>query len=252
MARTILGASPESGRWDRNASMMFAPNKGHRPVMLSLAALLLVNMLPVFGVLFLGWSVFDVMVLFWLENIVIGAMNILRMGARMVLLREWGMPLLMAFFAFHYGAFCAGHGIFVFGMFGESAKLITADADMSPFGVARMVAAFIGNQPGFLWATIGLFASHGVSFVVNYIGRGEYRTINAGDLIYGPYTRIVVLHLTIILGAIAVASMGQPIYAVIVLIALKTSIDAIAHLRERQRLSAPVASASTILDKSPP
>lgn len=232
--------------------MMFAPNKGHRPVMLSLAALLLVNMLPVFGVLFLGWSVFDVMVLFWLENIVIGLMNILRMGTRMVLLREWGMLFIMVFFAFHYGAFCAGHGLFVFALFGESAKLITADADMSPFGVARMVAAFIGNQPGFFWAMIGLFASHGVSYVVNFIGRREYSTINLGDLVYGPYARIVVLHLTIILGAIAVTSLGQPVYAVIVLIGLKIVIDAIAHLKERKRLSAPVASAGAILDKSPP
>lgn len=235
--------------------MMFAPNKGHRPVMLSLAALMLVNMLPVFGVMFLGWTVFDVMVLFWLENVVIGLMNILRMGTRMVLLREWAGLLLIPFFTFHYGAFCGGHGLFVFAMFGESAKLATTQPAMSPLGVFQMVTAFIGSQPGFLWAVIGLFASHGISFVVNFIGRGEYRTINAGDLLYAPYARIVVLHLTIILGAIAVTSLGQPIYAVLILIGLKTTIDAIAHLRERQRLSAetgPVASTSTIPDKSPP
>jgi hypothetical protein len=99
---------------------------------------------------------------------------------------------------------------------------------------------------------IGLFASHGVSYVVNFIGRREYSTINLGDLVYGPYARIVVLHLTIILGAIAVTSLGQPVYAVIVLIGLKIVIDAIAHLKERKRLSAPVASAGAILDKSPP
>jgi hypothetical protein len=235
--------------------MMFAPLKGHRPVILSLAALLLVNMLPVFGVLFLGWSVFDVMVLFWLENIVIGVINLLRMGTRVVLLGEWAGLFFMTFFAFHYGAFCAGHGMFVFAMFGESAKLITADASMSPLGLVRMITAFIGAQPGFLWATIGLFASHGVSYVVNFIGRGEYRTINAGDLLYGPYTRIVVLHVTIILGAIAVTALGQPIYAVIILIGLKTAIDAFAHLKERQRFSAPatpVASSDAILDKSRP
>lgn len=235
--------------------MIFAPDKGHRPVMLSLAALLLVNMLPIFGVLFFGWSVFDVMVLFWLENVVIGIINILRMGTRMVLLGEWVGLFLIPFFAFHYGAFCAGHGIFVFAMFNEGAKFATTGASMSPLGVFHMVTAFIDSQPGFLWATIGLFASHAVSFVVNFIGRGEYRTINAGDLLYAPYARIVVLHITIILGAIAVTALGQPIYAVILLIGLKTAIDAIAHLRERQRLSAkaaPVASTSTILDKSPP
>jgi hypothetical protein len=235
--------------------MMFAPNKGHRPVILSLAALLLVNMLPVFGVLFLGWSVFDVMVLFWLENVVIGVINILRMGTRVVGLGEWSGLFLMPFFAFHYGAFCAGHGLFVFAMFGAGAKLAATGVGMSPFGVFHLVTAFIDSQPGFLWAMIGLFASHAVSFVLNFIGRGEYRAIHAGDLMFAPYTRIVVLHVTIILGAIAVTSLGQPIYALLILIGLKTAIDAIAHLRERQRLSAkaePVASTSTIPDKSPP
>jgi hypothetical protein len=235
--------------------MMFAANKGHRPVMLSLAALLLVNLLPIFGVLFFGWSVFDVMVLFWLENIVIGLFNILRMGTRLMLMRDWIALLLIPFFAFHYGAFCAGHGMFVLALFGDGLRNAAQNADMSPFGLFRMGTALINSQPGFFWATIGLVASHFVSFVVNFLGRGEYRQIEAGELMHAPYKRIVVLHVTIILGAIAVTSLGQPIFALLILIALKTAIDAVAHLRERQRLTGTeprLASMSTIPDKSPP
>lgn len=235
--------------------MTFAANKGHRPVMLSLAALLLVNLLPIFGVLFFGWSVFDVMVLFWLENVVIGLFNILRMGARLVLMRDWIALLLIPFFTFHYGAFCAGHGLFVLALFGEGVQTAAQNTGMSPGGLFRMVKTLIASQPVFFWATIGLVASHFVSFVVNFLGRDEYRQIEAGELMHAPYKRIVVLHLTIILGAIAVSSLGQPIYALVILIATKTAIDAASHLRERQRLTGkepPVASTSTIPDKSPP
>ncbi|MGL5447365.1 MAG: DUF6498-containing protein [Rhabdaerophilum sp.] len=235
--------------------MMFAANKGHRPVMLSLAALLLVNMLPVFGVLFFGWSVFDVMVLFWLENVVIGLFNVLRMGTRLVLMRDWIALFLIPFFSFHYGAFCAGHGLFVLALFGQDMQTAAQNTGMSPFGLFRMVAALLESQPGFFWAAIGLIASHFVSYVVNFLGRSEFRRIDAGELMHAPYKRIVILHVAIILGAIAVASLGQPIYALLILIGLKVAIDAVAHLNERQRLSAqeaPVASPSTIRDRTAP
>lgn len=220
---------------------MFAPNKGHRPVLLSLAALLVVNLLPAFGVLFFGWSVFDVMILFWLENVVIGLFNVARMGTRLLLMRDWLALFLIPFFIFHYGAFCAGHGLFVFAMFGEGTRLAAENAGMSAGGALRMVMAFIENQPGFLWALIGLGLSHFVSFAVNFLGRGEYREIEAGELMHAPYKRIVVLHFAIILGAFAIASLGQPVYAVVILIGLKTAIDAFAHLNERRRFSPPQA-----------
>ena len=38
----------------------------------SIIALIAVNLFPVFGVLFMGWDVFPIMILFWSENVIIG------------------------------------------------------------------------------------------------------------------------------------------------------------------------------------
>ena len=38
----------------------------------SLLALLLANAFPIVGVLFLGWTVFPLVLLYWLENVVVG------------------------------------------------------------------------------------------------------------------------------------------------------------------------------------
>lgn len=42
-----------------------------------LSAILLVaaNLAPLYGVLFLGWEVFPLLVLFWAENVVVGVLN---------------------------------------------------------------------------------------------------------------------------------------------------------------------------------
>src|SRR4030066_590779 len=93
-----------------------------RPDWFSPTALVLIaaNLLPLYGVLVLGWAVFPVMVLFWLENIVIGALNILRiLFASPAVPAKWsGKFMLMLFFTVHYGLFTAIHGKFVFSLFG--------------------------------------------------------------------------------------------------------------------------------------
>jgi hypothetical protein len=45
----------------------------------SVIALLLANLVPVFGVLFFHWEVFPLMFLFWSENVIVGAFNVLKM-----------------------------------------------------------------------------------------------------------------------------------------------------------------------------
>jgi hypothetical protein len=60
-----------------------------------------------------------------------------------------------------------------------------------------------------------------------------------------PYARVVILHVTIILGAFVVAFLGAPIGALIVLVALKTAFDLGLHLRERRRADARIPANTT-------
>src|SRR2546421_9142184 len=71
----------------------------------SLLALLLANAFPIVGVLFLGWTVFPLVLLYWLENVVVGAFNV----ARLLLAQPrepayWaGKLFLIPFFVVHFG-----------------------------------------------------------------------------------------------------------------------------------------------------
>src|SRR6188472_645744 len=42
-------------------------------------ALIAANTLPLFGVLFFGWDTFSIVFLYWVENVIIGAVNVLKM-----------------------------------------------------------------------------------------------------------------------------------------------------------------------------
>jgi hypothetical protein len=41
--------------------------------------LIAANLVPIYGVVFLGWEVFPLLLLFWLENLIIGMYNVLKM-----------------------------------------------------------------------------------------------------------------------------------------------------------------------------
>ena len=77
-----------------------------------------------------------------------------------------------------------------------------------------------------------LFLSHGASFFLNYLGKREYLTTSPIRQMFAPYGRVVVLHLTILIGAFAVAILGAPIGALVVLVVLKTAFDLRLHLRQ--------------------
>ncbi|MCA9003135.1 MAG: hypothetical protein KDB61_14525, partial [Planctomycetes bacterium] len=99
----------------------------------SAIALLLANVLPAAGVLFWGWEAFYVVFLYWFENLIVGAFNILRMISASPGPRDQvagGSPtasligahaakvFMVPFFTVHYGMFCLVHGVFVFALFG--------------------------------------------------------------------------------------------------------------------------------------
>ncbi|MCG8451465.1 MAG: DUF6498-containing protein, partial [Pirellulales bacterium] len=91
------------------------------------------------------------------------------------------------------------------------------------------------HREGLLWAVAVLAGSHFVSFLVNYLVRGEYRRCTLATLMMQPYGRIVALHLAILLGAFATLALGSPVSVLIILIAGKTVLDLKLHLRERRK-----------------
>ncbi len=197
----------------------------------SAVVLVTANLVPLYGVAALDWSVFDVLLLFWVENVIVGLLNV----ARMIVAApddplQWGAKLLFVpFFCFHYGMFTAVHGAFVFGLFGhlKTSGLIQPALWLDTIGAQR------------LWLPVGvLAASHLFSFLWNYIGRGEYRVASAPELMSKPYGRVVVLHLTILFGGFGVQALGSPLWALLLLVVLKTGIDLAAHLREHRKSDA--------------
>jgi hypothetical protein len=205
------------------------------------ALLVLVNLLPIGGVLFFGWDVAAIVVLYWAENLVIGFYNILRM------LRVAGFSGLFPalFFLIHYGGFCAVHGLLLSSLLLDAAP--AGDDDLSwPFffvflellvNVMRDVLA--QAPPAWVLGVLGLMISHGYSFVTNFLVGGEWQQATIPSLMSAPYKRIVVMHMAVIAGGMAVASLGEPLLLLLILVVLKTLMDVKLHLRERKRFSTP-------------
>ena len=207
-----------------------------RRVQRSGVLLLAGNLLPLLGVLFLGWDVGALVVFYWSENLVIGAYNLLRMAV------VGGLKALFYcfFFLIHYGGFCAVHGFFILSMLlDESASL--GEADWPLFLVFLQLLLQVIQQvlaqapPAWLLAFLGLLITHGYSFVTNFLLGGERERATIQSLMSAPYRRIVVLHVAVIAGGFGVAALGEPLVLLIALVALKTVADITLHRREHRR-----------------
>ena len=217
----------------------------------AIALLVAANLLPLVGVLFWGWNLWSIIILYWIENGIVGALNV----PKMLLARggdgaggTQGRVLMTAFFCVHYGLFWLVHGMFVWLFLPLFTGLGTFTVPVgfggaplgfggAPFGAGDGLV-FSGIQADALrWGAIALLASHLVSFFLNYVGRREYLTRSMGAQMFAPYARLAVLHVTILLGAFVVAFLGQPIGVLVVLVALKTVLDLWFHLREHNAIA---------------
>ncbi len=219
----------------------------------AIVALVVANAIPLFGVLFLGWNVWTILTIYWLENGVVGFFNVLKMskaagtdpvGSGMTATVN-GRPIagsakavLIPFFVVHYGIFWLVHGIFILTL-----PMFVAFGGGGFFdgGAPSDGGAGIMSDPGAIaFVLIGLFISHGISYQLNYIGRGEYLRTSVARQMVAPYGRLVILHVTIILGGMAIAFTGAPAAAVLVLVLLKTALDLGLHLAEHREPATPI------------
>lgn len=205
----------------------------------SALVLIVANLVPIWGVLFGGWSAFNVVFLFWMENVIIGLFNVGKMlvvGAAGKPEPPWtgralmvgGMLFMAGFFAAHYGFFCYLHGEFVVALL----KGFFAGGGGRPLSLPHYVREALTGT--LRYAALALFLSHGFSLVRNYLIGGEYKKVSAGQLMAAPYGRVVLLHIAIILGGFLTLALGSPVGVLLVLVVGKILVDLTFHLKERE------------------
>jgi hypothetical protein len=191
---------------------------------------LLINAVPIVGVRYYGWSATNVLVLYWFENLMIAIATSIRIVAHKALTRKRGhwrrgtiggvtvndKPMkstLLGEYAVIAFVFTLAHGLFV----GVLAYMFTTEHPDDPMWqfswpqLERGIAA-IGIMMGVeLLADIATMRSRSFAWMKEYAQR--------------RMSRILVLHLAIIFGTLAMAMTNSPFGVLYVLIGLKTLVD---------------------------
>lgn len=191
---------------------------GRKTVASDLAVLVGVNLVPLAGVVFFGWDPFTVVFLYWLEN-VIGVFYIAnQVDSRTCL---------------SFGLFTLIQGIFVVGMLGplfRHPELARVHPDGSGFSFnpppgAAMEALADVMSFSLLIAILALVGEY--AYASRQQGKGGHYVFAGGAELF---VRIVPLHLAIILGAIWMVVYKLSDAVVVVLVAVKISVEVVGYL----------------------
>ena len=224
--------------------------------------LIAVNVIPAIGVLFFGWNAFEVVFLFWMENMVIGCFAVLKMvtaHSREITIKDivdlipmgwfWSrisshvdpsqmeaikvsLPgttkfLLVPFFCFHYGVFMFVHGALIVFLLGDG------EAGFRAGGIPGTLTAAWHN---WMWIGLaGLFFEHAREFSSEYLGTGKNRKTSAIFQMVAPYGRIVVMHVIIIAGGFFLVFFQLPRLMAIILVVAKTMMEITKNNRQTAR-----------------
>ena len=210
---------------------------------ISLIALVVANVIPLWCVLYLGWDAFYILLLYWSENLVVGFYGILKIAFAKAPnpAAHLSKIFIIPFFTIHYGGFMAGHGLFLLSLFKKTDGPFIQGNNWPCFLVFVQLLvnvirrAYLIIPANMKYALAALFISHGISFIYNYLLKGEFAVSKADRLMGQPYARVVVMHVALLAGGFLSVAIGQPIGVLLVLVVLKIIIDVKLHLREHRR-----------------
>ncbi|AOE50280.1 DUF6498-containing protein [Kangiella sediminilitoris] len=183
-------------------------------------AIALGNAIPFIGVLLGYWSAFDLIFLYWFENIIIGIFAICRMTIRPdnPALFAIGGIFFSAFFCLHYGMFTYGHGLFISSFFED---YLISGSSSSRYSLIDVIGYMFSNR-GVQLTLLAMFIAHLVEYIIAY----RKKNIDAITAeMSKPYKRILVLHIAIIVGGFIATQFENSIGVALVIIAMKTYYD---------------------------
>lgn len=162
------------------------------------------NLIPVYGVWFLGWRATEAFIVYALETMLIGVITLLKMLVVTIARKKdvWYNQgsssivsgfFFMAFFTVHFGLFAAVQTA----IFSQAADIVPPGSGMLHFFfhwyeyVNKDIAIMLGGfAVGYLWKSF-------VPFILN----DEYKTVPLMKLMFQPYGRIFIQQFTVIIGS---------------------------------------------------
>jgi hypothetical protein len=171
---------------------------------ISLTFLMLANLVPLIGVIFCNWSAATILVLLCFENMIIGILNVPKM-ALCPILTPAGREAVAKLKPTQRIRSSDSKAVSILGNI--VLKILTIPV-LSQIYLAfvytqalvlmavlnRIPGAFESIQVvGFPIAVPALMVSHGISFFVNFIGRGEFRHTSFMAQAFRPYRRVFVM-----------------------------------------------------------
>lgn len=216
------------------------------PLSISAYVLILANVIPLIGVLFFSWDTQTVIALYWIENLIIGALYIVRIGVASAVQKSKQGLFLIGFFCLHYGAFCSAHGLFLVKLIGFEEQVAAVsnqsnfDGLFSLFGNSvHTVSAMIEHlSPAITLGIVVILLSRSVSFIENFILRGEVFTSSPSKLMSEPYSQIMVMHVGLIAGAMVLTHLNDPVWLLAIIVVFKILVDYFQHVRRHKNKQA--------------
>jgi len=205
-------------------------------------SLLIANASLLFVFIAFDVTLFQLIIVFWLESFWIGLFSAIKLIAASILGDPYGnryvefsrgANLLTSIFAI---GFVSAEFLALFGIVGMALVVASNWFTGNGFGdvVREDVEVVLGSALLFL-------VGHGISFFTNFIALGEYKTARVGTLLSLPFRRCIALLAAIVFAFAAtyfVPGFSNTVSFAALLILLKLLWDYRLHLKERKALSA--------------
>ncbi len=188
-------------------------------------------LLPLLGYLLLDWSAVHMIFAYWTETFVVSVFALFKVRAlpdnqaKITVKDNKGSHVktgpqakkeVINFFAIIFGAFGSVHLIGLIVLF-----------QIGGFDV-------IGNAGEYLSAMllgfIALLGSHGASYYINFLVRGERQETEIGSIVLKPLMRIFPMHIVVIIGAVVITAFdGDGGISLAILVVAKILFDIFSH-----------------------
>ncbi len=199
---------------------------------------ILINLIPLIGILFFNWDAKPLLATYWLENVVNGIFHLIRIAkSNLRLLKK---IFVISFFTIHYGAFCAGHGFFIVALTTPQTRVdLIFEGNLKDlnqiFFNNHFLPILITLLVIYTWDLLSTPTSPAPSAPLPNTNNSS---TSAASIMSQPYSRIIFLHFGIVIGGAFAAAQNSPLWILIILIAAKTLYD-IHSIRKKTKTTLP-------------